>query len=121
MHASPLFEFDRPLEDDSDAAVLKASLTAQDPETIRTILSASETDLRRELDFVDRHIRGNAAAQRVYGAFVEQLERPKGCEAVLSQTVGLGAEERALLLDHYLVVAHRLAEGFRDRVRKCSN
>ncbi len=119
--SSVLFAFAQLLNAGTDDAALKAEAVAQSPETIRTILSASENDIQRELDFVDEYVRGDPAAQRVYGAFVDQLERPKPCEEALDGMAGLSAEDRALLLDHYLVVAHRLARGFRDRVRKCSN
>lgn len=118
--SSVLFTLDKFLSAGPDDAVLEASLIAQRPTTIQAILSAADADVQRELDFIDTYIRGDPAAQRAYGALVEQLERPNGCEAVLSTMVGLSAEDRALLLDHYLVIAHRLAQGFRDRVRKCS-
>lgn len=118
--SSVLFTLDKFLSAGPDDVVLEASLIAQRPTTIQAILSAADADVQRELDFIDTYIRGDPAAQRAYGALVEQLERPNGCEAVLSTMVGLSAEDRALLLDHYLVIAHRLAQGFRDRVRKCS-
>jgi hypothetical protein len=121
MRSSVLFAFDQLPSADTDDVVVQAGLMAQRPETIRTMLSASKSDVQHELDFIDQYVRGDSAAQRVYGAFVDQLERPRGCEAVLGEMAGLSAEERALLLDHYLVIAHRLAQGFRDRVRKCSN
>lgn len=121
MRSSVLFTLDQFLSAGLDDVVLEASLIAQRPATIQAILSAADADVQRELDFIDTCIRGDPAAQRAYGALVEQLERPNGCEAVLGAVEGLSAEDRALLLDHYLVIAHRLAQGFRDRVRKCSN
>ncbi|MHB8071669.1 MAG: hypothetical protein ACYDHF_06970 [Candidatus Cryosericum sp.] len=119
--ASVLFTLGKLLDADAEDVALEASLIARRPETVQAILSATDADIQRELDFIDKYVRGDPAAQRAYGALVEQLERPGGCEAVLVKMGSLSAEDRALLLDHYLVIAHRLAQGFRDRVRKCSN
>jgi len=121
VRSSALFTLDDFLSAGPDDVALEASLIARHPATIQAILSAADADVQRELDFVDTCVRGDPAGQRAYGALVEQLERPDGCDAVLGTVVGLSAEDRALLLDHYLVVAHRLAQGFRDRVRKCGN
>ncbi len=117
VYATVLFVFDRPLEDDTKDAVLNACLMAQRPETVRALLAASEHDIQSELDFVEQHVRGNVAAQCVYGAFIDQLECPGGCEAVLAGLEGVSGEDRALLLDHYLAAAHRLARGFRNLMR----
>jgi hypothetical protein len=117
MYRTALFTFDQPLGSDAD----QAAQTAERPETVRAVLAAGESDIQREFDFIERHIRGNAAAERAYAVFVEQLERPRACETVLGASGGTSADDRALLLDHYLVVAHRIAQGFRDRVQKQSS
>ena len=97
---------------------MQAAQTAERSETVRTVLAASERDIQSELDFIECSICGNAAAKRAYAVFVEQLERPRGCEAALATSVETSAEDRALLLDHYLVVAHRIAQGFHERIWK---
>jgi len=119
--SSALFMLDTFLDDARNDVDLAAGIIAHRPETVQAVLSATAADVQRELDFVDRYVRGDPVAQRAYGALVDQLERPEGCEAVLGAVASLSSEERALLLDHYLVTAHRLARGFRDRVRNCSN
>ena len=121
VRSSVLFMLDTFLDDVQRDVELTASLIAHRPETVQAVLSATGGDVQRELDFVDRYVRGDPVAQRAYGALVDQLERPDGCEAVLGAVTNLSSEERALLLDHYLVTAHRLARGFRDRVRNCSD
>ena len=121
MYRTALFTFDQPLGSDTDEALLQAAQTAQRPETVRAVLAASESDIQNELDFVERSICGNAPAERAYAIFVEQLERPAGCEAVLAASGKKSADDRALLLDHYLVVAHRIAQGFHDRIQKESS
>ena len=113
-----LFTFDQPISNDTEQAVLQAAQTAERSETVRAVLAASERDIQSELDFIECSICGNAAAKRAYAVFVEQLERPRGCEAVLATSVETSAEDRALLLDHYLVVAHRIAQGFHERIWK---
>jgi hypothetical protein len=118
MYRTSLFTFDQPFDSDTDQAVLRAAQTAERSETVRAVLTAGESDIQNELDFIEHFICGNAAAERAYAVFVEQLERPMGCEAVLAASSETSAEERALLLDHYLVVAHRIAQGFHERVRK---
>ncbi|MBA4364750.1 MAG: hypothetical protein C0398_01930 [Coprothermobacter sp.] len=114
MYRTALFTFDQPLGSDAD----QAAQTADRPETVRAVLAAGESDIQSELDFIERSICGNAPAERTYAMFVEQLERPRGCEAVLVASGEKSADDRALLLDHYLVVAHRIAQGFHERVRK---
>ncbi len=37
---------------------------------------------------------------------------------MLAASGDTSAEERTLLLDHYLVIAHRIAQGFNERVRR---
>jgi len=118
MYKTSLFTFDRPISSDTEQAVVQAAQTAERPETVRAVLAASDSDIQSELDFIERSICGNAAAERAYAVFVEQLERPRGCEAVLAASGETSAEDRALLLDHYLVVAHRIAQGFQERVQK---
>jgi len=97
--------------------VLQAAQTAERSETVRTVLATSERDIQRELDFIEHSICGNAAAERACAVFVEQLEWPRACEAVLAASGETSVDDRALLLDHYLVVAHRIAQGFRERVQ----
>ncbi|MFA4932394.1 MAG: hypothetical protein WC625_05785 [Caldisericia bacterium] len=118
MYRTALFTFDQPFDSDTDQAVLQAAQTAERSETVRAVLTASESDIQNELDFIEHSICGNAAAERAYAVFVEQLERPMGCEAVLAASGETPAEERALLLDHYLVIAHRIAQGFHERARR---
>jgi hypothetical protein len=118
MYRTALFTFDQPISSDTEQAVLQAAQTAERSETVRAILTASEHDIQSELDFIGRSICGNAAAERTYAVFVEQLERPRGCEAMLAASGDTSAEERALLLDHYLVIAHRIAQGFNEKVRR---
>jgi len=118
MYRTALFTFDQPLSSDSEQALLQVAQTAERPETVRAVLAASKSDIQSELDFIERLICGNAAAERAYAVFVEQLERPRGCEAVLSASAEISADDRALLLDHYLVVTHRIAQGFNERVGK---
>jgi len=118
MYKTALFTFDQPISSDTEQAVLQAAETAERPETVRAVLTASEHDIQSELDFIGRFICGNAAAERAYAVFVEQLERPGGCEAMLAASGDISAEERTLLLDHYLVIAHRIAQGFNERVRR---
>jgi len=118
MYKTALFTFDQPINSDTEQAVLQAAETAERPETVRAVLTASEHDIQSELDFIGRFIFGNAAAERAYAVFVEQLERPGGCEAMLAASGDTSAEERTLLLDHYLVIAHRIAQGFNERVRR---
>jgi len=118
MYKTALFTFDQPLGSDTDQALLQAAQTAEHPETVRAVLAASDHDVQSELDFIERSICGNTAAERAYAVFVEQLERPRGCEAVLATSGETSAEDRALLLDHYLVVTHRIAQGFNERVGK---
>jgi len=118
MYRTALFRFDQPISSDTDQAVLQAAQTAERSETVRAVLTASESDIQSELDFIARHICGNAAAERAYAVFVEQLERPRACEAVLAASGETSADDRALLLDHYLVIAHRIAQGFHERIRK---
>ena len=118
MYRTALFTFDQPISSDTEQAVVQAAQTAERPETVRAVLTASERDIQSELDFIEHSICGNAAAQRAYAVFVEQLERPRGCEAVLAASGETSAEDRTLLLDHYLVIAHRIAQGFNERVRK---
>jgi hypothetical protein len=118
MYRTALFTFDQPISRDTEQDVLQAAQTAERPETVRAVLTASESDIQSELDFIERRICGNAAAERAYAVFVEQLERPSACEAVLAASGETSADDRALLLDHYLVVAHRIAQGFHERVRK---
>src|SRR5664280_974778 len=121
IYKTALFTFDQPISSDTEQAVLQAAETAERPETVRAVLTASEHDIQSELDFIGRFICGNAAAERAYAVFVEQLERPRGCEAILVASCDTSAEERTLLLDHYLVIAHRIAQGFAERVRKHSS
>jgi len=118
MYKTALFTFDRPISSDAEQAVVQAAQTAERPETVRAVLTASDSDIQSELDFIERSICGNALAERAYAVFVEQLERPRGCEAVLAASNETSAEDRALLLDHYLVVAHRIAQGFQERIQK---
>ncbi len=118
VYRTALFTFDQPLDSDTDQAVLQAAQTAERSETVRAVLVAGESDIQSELDFIERSICGNAAAERAYAVFVEQLERPMSCEAVLAASGETSAEERALLLDHYLVIAHRIAQGFHERVQR---
>jgi hypothetical protein len=118
MYKTALFTFDRPITSDAEQAVVQAAQTAERPETVRAVLAASDRDIQSELDFIERSICGNAAAERAYAVFVEQLERPRGCEAVLAASGETSVEDRALLLDHYLVVAHRIAQGFQERIQK---
>jgi len=121
MYKTALFTFDRPISSDTEQAVVQAAQTAERSETVRAVLAASDRDIQSELDFIERSICGNAAAERAYAVFVEQLERPRACEAVLAASGKTSADDRALLLDHYLVVAHRIAQGFHERVRRCSS
>ena len=114
MYRTALFTFDQLLGSDAD----QAAQTAERTETVQALLAADESDIQSELDFIEQHICGNAAAERAYAVFVEQLERPRACEAVLAASGGTSADDRALLLDHYLVVAHRIAQGFHDKVQK---
>jgi hypothetical protein len=114
MYKTALFTFDQPITSDTEQALLQAAQTAERPDTVRAVLAAGE------LDFISRSICGNAAAERAYAVFVEQLERPRGCEAMLAASDGTSAEERALLLDHYLVIAHHIAQGFNERVQRYS-
>jgi hypothetical protein len=88
---------------------------------VQAVLTASERDIQGELDFIERSICGNAAAERAYAVFVEQLERPRACEAVLAASGEISAEDRALFLDHYLVIAHRIAQGFHERTQRHSS
>jgi hypothetical protein len=118
MYRTALFTFDQPLSSDTEQALLQVAQTAEHPETVQAVLAASERDIQSELDFIERFICGNAAAERAYAMFVEQLERPRGCEAVLAASGKVSGDDRALLLDHYLVVAHRIAQGFNERVGK---
>jgi hypothetical protein len=118
MYRTALFTFDQPLSSDTEQALLQAAQRAERPETVRAVITAGESDIQSELDFIERFICGNAAAERAYAMFVEQLERPRGCEAVLAASGKVSGDDRALLLDHYLVVAHRIAQGFNERVRK---
>ena len=118
MYRTALFTFDQPISRDMEQCVLQAAQTAERPETVRAVLTAGENGIQSELDFIERHICGNAAAERAYAVFVEQLERPRACEAVLAASGETSADDRALLLDHYLVVAHRIAQGFDERVRR---
>ena len=121
MYKTALFTFDQPITSDTEQALLHAAQTAERPETVRAVLAAGELDIHSELDFISRSICGNAAAERAYTVFVEQLERPRGCEAMLAASDGISAEERALLLDHYLVIAHHIAQGFNERVQRYSH
>ncbi len=118
MYRTALFTFEQALGYDTDQALLQAAQSAERPETVRAVLTASDSDIQSELDFIERSICGNAAAERAYAMFVEQLERPRACETVLAVSGVTSADDRALLLDHYLVVTHRLAQGFRERVQK---
>lgn len=118
MYRTALFTFDQPLSSDTEQGVLQAVQTAERLETVRAVLTASESDIQSELDFIERYICGNAAAERAYALFIEQLERPRACEAVLAASGETSTDDRALLLDHYLVIAHRIAQGFDERVRK---
>jgi hypothetical protein len=120
MYKTALFTFDQPITSNTEQALLQAAQTAERPETVRAVLAAGELDIQSELDFISRSICGNAAAERAYAVFVEQLERPRGCEAMLAASDGTSAEERALLLDHYLVIAHHIAQGFNERVQRYS-
>jgi hypothetical protein len=113
-----MFTFSQPIGTDTEQALLQAAQTAGRPETVRAVLAASERDIQSELDFIERSICGNVAAERAYAVFVEQLERPRACEAVLAASSETSADDRALQLDHYLVVAHRIAQGFQERIRK---
>ncbi|HEX7607888.1 MAG TPA: hypothetical protein VF370_01010 [Candidatus Cryosericum sp.] len=121
MYRTALFTFDQPISSDTEQCVLQAAQTAEHPETVRAVLAASDRDIQSELDFIELSICGNTAAERAYAVFVEQLERPRGCEAVLAASGETSTEDRALLLDHYLVVTHRIAQGFNERVRKHSS
>jgi len=114
MYRTALFTFDQPLASGAEQAAQAAERT----ETVRAVLAASDSDIQSELDFIERSICGNAPAERAYAMFIEQLERPAGCEAVLAAAGEKSADDRALLLDHYLVVAHRIAQGFHERVQK---
>lgn len=98
--------------------MLQAAQAAEHSDTVRAVLAASECDIQNELDFIEKCICGNGSAERAYAVFVEQLERPGGCEAVLAASDETSAEDRALLVDHYLVTAHRIAQGFDERIRK---
>jgi hypothetical protein len=118
MYRTALFTFEKPLSSDTDQALLQAAQSAERPETVRAVLNASDSDIQSELDFIERSICGNAPAERAYAMFVEQLERPRSCEAVLAASGETSADDRALLLDHYLVAAHRIAQGFHERVQK---
>jgi hypothetical protein len=118
MYRTALFTFDQPISSDTEQCVLQAAQTAEHPETVRAVLAASDRDIQSELDFIKRSICGNAAAEQAYAVFVEQLERPRACEAVLAASGETTPDDRALLLDHYLVVAHRIAQGFHETVRK---
>jgi hypothetical protein len=118
MYRTALFTFDQPISSDTEQCVLRAAQTAERSETVRAVLTASESDIQSELDFIERHICGNAAAERAYAVFVEQLERPRACEVVLAASGERSADDRALLLDHYLVIAHRITQGFDERVRR---
>jgi len=118
MYRTVLFTFDQPLGRDTDQSLLQAAQSAERPETVRAVLTASDSDIQSELDFIELSICGNTAAERAYAVFVEQLERPGACEAVLAASGGTSADDRALLLDHYLVVAHHIAQGFHDRLRR---
>jgi len=97
---------------------VQVAQTAERPKTVQAVLAAGESDIQRELDFIEHSICGNAAAERACAVFVEQLERPRACEAVLAASGETSVDDRALLLDHYLVIAHRIAQGFNERVRK---
>ncbi|MFZ2413388.1 MAG: hypothetical protein WAW16_04140, partial [Candidatus Cryosericum sp.] len=109
MYRTALFTFEKPLSSDTDQDLLQAAQSAERPETVRVVLTASDSDIQSELDFIERSICGNAPAERAYAMFVEQLERPRSCEAMLAASGETSADDRALLLDHYLVVAHRIA------------
>ena len=118
MYRTALFTFEQPIGNDTEQALLQAAQVAERPETVRAVLTASDSDIQSELDFIERSICGNAPAERAYAMSVEQLERPAGCEAVLAASGEKSADDRALLLDHYLVVAHRIAQGFHDRIHE---
>ena len=118
MYRTALFTFDQPLGSDTEQALVQAAQTAQRPETVQAVLAATESSIQDELDFIERCVCGNAPAERAYAMFVEQLERPAGCEAVLAASGDKSADDRALLLDHYLVIAHRIAQGFHERAQK---
>ena len=121
MYRTALFIFDQPLGSDTEQALVQAAQTAERPETVRAVLAASESNIQDELDFIERCICGNGPAERAYAMFVEQLERPASCEAVLAASEDKSADDRALLLDHYLVIAHRIAQGFQARIQQESS
>ena len=96
---------------------MQVAQTAERPKTVQAVLAVGKSDIQRELDFIEHSICGNAAAERACAVFVEQLERSRACEAVLAASGETSVDDRALLLDHYLVVAHRIAQGFCERVQ----
>ena len=115
---TPMFSFDLWVTAGAERAALRAAQMAVRPETIHAVLAAGEAELRQEFDFMERFICGDPSAELVYRAFLEQLEQPAICDALLRTCDTLTPEERSLLLDHYLVIAHRLARGFDDRSRR---
>lgn len=112
---TPMFSFDLWVTAGVERAALRAGQMAARPQTVQAVLAAGQNELSREFDFMERFICGDPSAELVYGTFLEQLEQPAVCDALLSTCDTLSLEERSLLLDHYLVVAHRLARGFDDR------
>ena len=118
MYWTALFTFDQPLSSDAEQTLLQAAQTAERPETVRAVLATSELDVQSELDVIEQHICGNATAEPAYTVFAKQLERPRACEAVLAASSETSADDRSVRLDHYLVVAHRIAQGFHERVQK---
>src|SRR5450756_1406433 len=61
MYRTALFTFDQPISSDTEQAVVQAAQTAERPETVRAVLTASERDIQSELDFIELSICGNTA------------------------------------------------------------